>query len=73
MALTPNVGKTDRLVRGVVGALLLVGAAVTFSSGSTALAAVAGVAGIVLLVTAATQFCGLYRVLGMSTCPADRT
>jgi len=73
MALARNVGTTDRLVRGVLGALLLVAAAVTFTSGSTALAAVAGVAGVVLLFTAATQFCGLYRVLGMSTCPADRS
>ena len=73
MALARNVGTTDRLVRGVLGALLLVAAAVTFTGGSTALAAVAGVAGVVLLFTAATQFCGLYRVLGMSTCPADRS
>ncbi|WP_248517820.1 YgaP family membrane protein [Salinarchaeum laminariae] len=72
MALTSNVGRTDRLARGVLGTVLLVAAALTFSSGSTAIAAVAGIAGVVLIVTAATQFCGLYAVLGMSTCPADR-
>jgi uncharacterized membrane protein len=59
-----NEGPTDRIIRAVLGvALVLAG-----------LLAVEGTAGIVLvvlggivLVTAATGFCGLYALLGIST------
>ncbi len=69
-----NVGKTDRLLRTLIGA----------GAGATSLAILAGVVSapailspllgvlaIMALGTAATSTCGLYGVLGVSTCPRD--
>ncbi len=61
-----NEGTTDRTVRGIVGALLLILGATQLLSG--VLGVIAIVVGIVLLVTAAVGFCPIYRMLGMSTC-----
>lgn len=67
MLMKVNEGKTDRLVRFVLGAILLalyLADVLTGTWGTVAL-----VASIVLLATAATGFCGLYALLGISTCP----
>ncbi len=69
-----NVGTTDRLVRAVVGAGT--GAAsLAILSGIVAapstLSLVLGVLALMMLGTAATSTCGLYSVLGVSTCPRD--
>ena len=61
-----NEGTTDRTVRGIAGALLLILGATQLLSG--VLGVIAIVVGIVLLVTAAVGFCPIYRMLGMSTC-----
>lgn len=60
-----NEGTTDRVVRVVVGAVALAaGFAVSISTGGgIALAAVGAIA----LITGATGFCPLYKVLGLST------
>lgn len=70
--MTRNMGTWDRLVRGVVVAPLAVIASVAVGVGS--------VLGIVLLVVAAIMVatalvgsCPLYRLIGLSTCPASRT
>jgi hypothetical protein len=62
-----NVGKTDKMIR-VILALLLAVLVIT--------GVVEGTLGIVLIVVAAillfttfVGFCGLYTVLGISTCP----
>jgi uncharacterized membrane protein len=70
--MTTNEGNTDRVLRAVLG-VLAVAAAFLLGIGSV-LGVVLLVVGGVLLVTAATGFCPLYRVLGMSTCrvPAGR-
>ena len=66
-----NEGTVDRVVRVGVGAVALVGAfAVGISTGGGIALAVVAALG---LVTGATGFCPLYRVLGMSTRPAART
>lgn len=62
-----NVGTVDRVVRAVVGVVLV--AAWAFGWLTGALAVVLGVVGIVLIATGAVGFCPLYRMLGMSTCP----
>lgn len=60
-----NVGTADRLVRTILGAGVLAGAWWTGpgSAGGVVLLVVAAV----LLVTAATGFCPLYRLLHIST------
>ncbi|MDE1948041.1 MAG: DUF2892 domain-containing protein [Burkholderiales bacterium] len=58
-----NVGTLDRSARVVIGLLLI---ALTLM-GQIGLW---GWIGIVPLATAAIGFCPLYRVLGLSTCPA---
>ncbi len=57
-----NVGGLDRIVRIVVG-LVLMGLAATGMVGAW------GWLGAVVLATGVFSFCGLYTVLGMNTCP----
>lgn len=62
--LLPNEGKTDRTVRIVLGVILL-GLALMSLQGVAQI--IAAVAGVVALVTGIVGFCGLYKVLGIST------
>jgi hypothetical protein len=57
-----NVGNLDRLLRVVVGVVLL---SLTVLGPRTAW----GLIGILPLLTGLVGFCPLYRVLGMNTCP----
>lgn len=57
-----NVGKTERIIRGVVG-LAVIGWGV--SSGNWF-----GALGVVLVVTAALGWCPLYIPFGINTCKA---
>jgi hypothetical protein len=62
-----NEGTIDRVLRVVIAAAAVAGsAAVGFATvwGIVLLAVAA-----IMLVTAATGFCPLYRVFGLSTCP----
>lgn len=63
--LSKNMGQTDRLIRAIIGAALLV---FTFLSLSGGLAWVAGIVGAVLLATAALGSCPPYALLGINTC-----
>lgn len=65
-----NVGSTDKIARLVLALLAVVFAFLTGIG--TALGVVLLVVGVVLAVTAFTGFCPIYRVLGLSTCPARR-
>ncbi len=60
-----NVGTVDRIVRIVVG-LVLIGLSVMGTIG------VWGWIGVVPLVTGLFGFCPLYTVLGMNTCSAKK-
>ncbi len=60
--MTVNEGTLDRVLRVVVG-LLLIGLAVTHVIG------VWGWIGVVPLVAGAVGFCPLYSILGIRTCP----
>ncbi len=62
-----NVGTIDRVARIVIGVVL--GALALTGQVTGALAIILGVAGVVLLLTGLIGFCGLYTVLGISTCP----
>ena len=68
--MTTNVGTVDRMLRVVVGIVLI---ALPFLGGSTLFAVTwvkyAAIAvGIVMLATAAMRFCPLYTILGIRTC-----
>ena len=60
-----NVGGIDRILRIVIG-LVLIGLAATGTIG------VWGWIGVVPLATAAMGFCPLYTMLGFSSCPVKR-
>jgi len=63
-----NVGTADQIIRVVIAAIA-VGLIITKTLTGT-WAIVAGIVGAAMLITAVTGFCGLYKVFGMSTCPA---
>jgi hypothetical protein len=58
-----NIGKTDRIIRVVIG--VVIGALGIFYQSWWGLIA------ILPLGTAAFSFCGLYRLLGINTCKVD--
>lgn len=58
-----NVGSTDRVVRIILGLVLIAG----FFFTAAPLKWVLLVAGAVLLATGLIRFCGLYRLLGINT------
>ncbi len=68
--MTFNVGTVDRIIRFVIGALLII-APLTGLFGvsvGTTPTVVLVLVGIVLVGTAFFKFCPLYRLLGASTC-----
>ena len=60
-----NVGGIDRILRIVIGAVLVVLAA-------TGQVGVWGWIGVVPLLTGAVGFCPLYPLIGLSTCPMKK-
>lgn len=62
--MTKNVGSIDRILRLVIGALLIIGALVGYGWWMWI--------GVVPLVTGLISSCPLYSLLGMSTCPMKR-
>jgi hypothetical protein len=65
--MTPNVGTTDRVIRFVVGILLLLYAAFGESPWRWV-----GLIGIIPIITALVRFCPAYALLGIRTCPAEK-
>ncbi len=62
----PNIGQTDRIIRFVVGAILLIlGAVVKFSAAWPSVILV--LLGAILLVTAALRFCPIYLPFKFNT------
>jgi hypothetical protein len=64
--MTTNVGGIDRILRIVLG-LVLIALTLTGTIGAW------GWIGVVPLATAAFGFCPLYTVLGFSSCPTKKT
>ncbi len=60
-----NVGKTDRLIRLILG-LGLIPLALLWRCWFT------GIVGLVLIFTAAIGWCGFYKLFGISTCKIKR-
>jgi hypothetical protein len=71
--MTPNLGKTDRAFRLILGLLLIFAPLLNFpaiwSNSTTAYIAIA--VGFVLAATSFLKFCPLYRIVGLSTCRAS--
>lgn len=59
-----NIGKTDRIIRIVLG-LLIVALGLLFGSWW-------GLVGLIPLLTATVRWCPAYRLLGLSTCETPR-
>ena len=64
MKVEKNVGNTDRIVRAVVGVVLIL-LAIFMLTG--ALQIIVGILAVVMFVTAAMNFCPLYTLLKMNT------
>lgn len=68
--MTANIGTIDRVLRLVLGIVLLVAPFVTgmaiFEAGPVTVISV--IAGVVIVGTSAVKFCPLYRIFGIRTC-----
>ncbi|MBX2882074.1 MAG: DUF2892 domain-containing protein [Granulosicoccus sp.] len=62
-----NVGRTDKILRIVVGIILLGLSFIALGGFSTTLGIIAILVAIVLVVTAVVNFCPAYRLLGIGT------
>jgi len=65
--MTNNVGGIDRLIRFVLGILLIALAAAHVVAGNLAIAAYVG--GAIALVTGLIRYCPAWSILGINTCP----
>jgi hypothetical protein len=65
-----NVGTVDKIIRLLIALLI----AVLYFTGviSGTLAIVLGIIAIAMVLTSLINFCGLYTLLGISTCPAAK-
>lgn len=63
-----NVGRIDAIIRIVIFAVIAILYATKQIEGTTGIVLLA--VGVVLLATALMNWCGLYRVFGISTCPS---
>lgn len=66
-----NIGSTDRIIRFVIAAIvagLLATSTVVLTS---TLGIVLAIVGVLALATASVNWCGLYAVIGTSTCKVD--
>lgn len=61
-----NVGNTDRIVRFIVGILLLIAPFLGWVQGTWGW--VLGIVGLILVLTAWVKFCPLYKLIGVTTC-----
>lgn len=66
--MTKNVGQTDKIIRIVLGALLLILAFAAFGGGLKWLAAIVG---LVLIGTGLMNTCPAYSLLGVNTCKLE--
>jgi hypothetical protein len=58
--MTCNVGETDKIIRWAIGVVIIIVGALFRSWW--------GLLGIIPILTAIFSFCGLYTILGISTC-----
>lgn len=70
MKFKKNVGTTDKIIRYVISALLVLGGILLFET-QRALSIGMIVFAVVLTVTALVSFCGLYTLFGINTCKIE--
>lgn len=67
-----NVGKTDKIIRLVVAAVL----GILLATGTIALASVLGtilaIVAVIFVFTALVNWCAIYALIGASTCPTEK-
>ncbi|PRY23216.1 Protein of unknown function (DUF2892) [Aliiruegeria haliotis] len=68
--MTTNMGSTDRVIRAILGAVLLIAAFTAISS--TLWTAIAAIVGLAMLGTAAMGYCPPYQLFGIKTCKIDK-
>jgi len=61
--MTKNIGKTDKIIRYIIGVVIIV-LGIYYQSWW-------GLLAIIPIATALTSFCGIYKIFGISTCPID--
>jgi hypothetical protein len=66
----PNEGATDRIVRLIVGVVLIIIGWSVLRNGT--LGIILDVIGVILVITGITGFCVLYKVFGMNTLKAPK-
>lgn len=66
-----NVGNTDKLIRLIFALLVAVLYFTNVINGT--LAVVLGIAALAMVITSMLSFCGLYSILGISTCKTKET
>jgi hypothetical protein len=66
-----NVGNTDKLIRLIFALLVAVLYFTNVINGTLAL--VLGIAALAMVITSMLNFCGLYAILGISTCKTKET
>ena len=64
-----NVGGTDRIIRILLGIVLIALGATHVVTGGLAIAAY--VIGALALATGVIRYCGAYSILGINTCPLE--
>mgnify|MGYP001375903143 CR=1 FL=1 len=71
-----NVGSADRVIRAILGLILILAPFMPFTAsifaGIGAWKFLVAAAGLVLLGTAAMRFCPLYAIFGLNTCRLER-
>lgn len=65
-----NVGKMDKVIRGMIGVAAAAFAFFGVEAGGT-LGIILYVVAAIMIVTAAIGFCPLYKIIGVSTCKLD--
>ncbi|MFK7837427.1 MAG: DUF2892 domain-containing protein [Sulfitobacter sp.] len=68
--MSANLGSVDRLLRAILGIVLLIAPLLNMPAiwSNAALSYGSMAVGLVLVLTAVFRFCPLYRILGLSTC-----
>jgi len=70
--MTKNEGSVDRIVRVVLGVVLIVWAYVIGQGQWSTWSWILGIVGLIALVTGIIGWCGLYAVLGINTCKVPK-
>lgn len=68
--MTKNIGKTDKVLRLTIAALCVISILAGAASGTAAW--ILGAVAVALTATSLVSFCGLYAILGITTCKTSQ-